>query len=218
MIKAEKIYTGLCILFCTLIIVGNLTYQKFVFLPISRLYSFELSVGAILYPLTFLITDLITEFYSKEKAAFCVRFNIFINLFVVIIITLMDLLPATSWSKIDNATFHRIFGFYGIAFTSSIIACYISQTVDIFLYLWIRKLTNGKYLWIRNNGSTAISLLIDTSIVIGIMSIFDVLPINKFFSLVFTSYLWKFFFTVCSTPLFYFCAWAIRINLPKAIK
>ena len=200
MVKAEKIYAGLCTLFCILIVVGNLTHQKFVFLPIPMFYTFELSVGAILYPLTFLITDLIAEFYNKEKVTFCFCFNIFINIFVVAIITFMDFLPATSWSRLDNVTFHRTFGFYSVAFTSSIIACYISQTVDIFLYLWIRKLTKGKYLWIRNNCSTAISLFLDTSIVIGIMSIFGVLPIEKFFALIFTSYSWKLFFTIFSIP------------------
>ena len=74
--NVEKIYTGLCVLFSVLIVVGNLTYQKFVILSILPFHTFEISVGAVLYPLTFLITDLITEFYGKEKARFCVRFAV----------------------------------------------------------------------------------------------------------------------------------------------
>ena len=65
--------TSLCVLFAVLIVVCNLIYQKFVFLPILPFYSFELSVGAIIYLLTFLLTDLIAEFYGKNKANFCVR-------------------------------------------------------------------------------------------------------------------------------------------------
>ena len=66
MTNSEKIYIGLCIVFSTLIILGNLIYQKFVMLQIP-FYKFELSAGAILYPLTFLITDIITELYGKKS-------------------------------------------------------------------------------------------------------------------------------------------------------
>ena len=108
-------------------------------------------------------------------------------------------------------TFHKVFGLYAISFMGSIIACYISQTVDISLYLWIRKITKGRYLWIRNNGSTAISLLIDTSTVITFMTIFGVLPKEQMVSLIINSYSFKLFFTICSIPLFYLCISIIKI-------
>ncbi len=210
MTNIEKIYIGLCILFSVLIVVGNLTYQKFVFLSIVPFHTFELSVGAILYPLTFLITDLITEFYGKEKANFCVRFAILTNILVAIIIAGMDALPTVSWSKIDYITFHKVFGLYYIAFISSLVACYISQTIDISLYLWLRKITKGKYLWIRNNGSTAVSLIIDTCTVIIFMTIFGALPKEQMLLLILNSYAWKLCFTVFSTPLFYLCFSVIK--------
>lgn len=81
---ADKIYTILCVLFAVLIVMGNLIYQKFVFLPILPFHTFELSVGAILYPLTFMLTDLIAEFYGKDKANFCVRLAIVMNITVAI--------------------------------------------------------------------------------------------------------------------------------------
>ena len=177
MIKNDFIYTTLSVLFSVLIVMGNLIYQKFVFLPIGSFYTFELSVGAILYPLTFLITDLITELYGKEKANFCVKLAVSMNIFVACIIAGMDQLECTSWSKIDNSTFHKVFGLYSVAFIGSVIACYTAQIVDITIYLWIHKKTNGKWLWARSNGSTAISLFVDTFIVITFMVIFHVLPI-----------------------------------------
>ena len=210
MSAAEKIYTTLCVLFAVLIVVGNLIYQKFVFLPILPFYTFELSVGAITYPLTFLLTDLIAEFYGKDKANFCVRLAITMNIIVAVIMIMMDKLSATEWSKIDNITFHNVFGLYSVAFIGSIIACYIAQLIDITIYLWIRKLTHGKWLWLRNNGSTAISLFVDTCIVISFMSIFGVLPIDRMWMLIINSYLFKLFFTICSTPLFYICVGIIR--------
>ncbi|WP_417905473.1 queuosine precursor transporter [Candidatus Tisiphia endosymbiont of Micropterix aruncella] len=192
----EKIYITICVLFAILIVIGNLIYQKFVFLPILPFYTFELSVGAITYPLTFLLTDLIAEFYGKSKANFCVKLALAMNIIVTLIIAIMDRLNATEWSKIDNITFHKVFGLYSIAFIGSIIACYTAQLIDITIYLWIRKVTYGRWLWLRNNGSTAISLFVDTCIVISFMSIFGVLPIDRMWSLIVNSYSFKLFFTI----------------------
>ncbi|RZI46131.1 queuosine precursor transporter [Candidatus Finniella inopinata] len=221
MTTAEKIYTSLCILFSVLLVIGNLTYQKFVSLPLP-FHTFQLSVGAVLYPLTFLLTDLIAEFYGKERANFCVRFAIIVNTLAAFIIAGMSILEATRWSKIDDATFHKVFGFYSIAFMGSLIACYTAQAVDIILYLWIRKLTNGKHLWLRNNGSTAISLFIDTTIVIGFMTAFGILPPEHMSLLIYNSYLYKLFFTICSTPLFYGGVWVMTFatarTTPAALK
>ena len=150
------------------------------------------------------------EFYGKNKANFCVRLAIAMNIIIALVIIMMDKLNATEWSKIDNITFHKVFGLYSVAFIGSIIACYIAQLIDITIYLWIRKLTDGKWLWLRNNGSTAISLFVDTFIVISFMSVFGILPMDRMWVLIINSYLFKLFFTVCSTPLFYICVGVIR--------
>lgn len=214
--KSEKIYLSLCLSFVTLIMLSNIVYQKIVVLHL-RFYEFELSAGAILYPLTFLITDLITEFYGKTKAQFCVKLAIFVNLFVVLIIAFIDYLPATTWSKIDNSTFHEVFGYYAVPFVGSMLACYIAQTFDVRLYLLIRHITKGKYLWLRSNVSTCISLLLDTTIVIGIMTLFGILPYVQIWSLIGNSYSWKLLFTICSTPLFYLGALSIRLMLVPSV-
>ncbi|WP_341787279.1 queuosine precursor transporter [Rickettsia endosymbiont of Cantharis rufa] len=211
----EKIYIILCTFFTVLIIVGNLVYQKFVSLNIFNLYILELSVGAIFYPLTFLLTDLIVEFYGKERANFCVKLAIVFNIIVVLVISLMGKLEATNWSNVDNVTFHKVFGSYHISFLASTFACYIAQLVDINIYLWIRKITKGKYLWIRNNFSTAISLFIDTFIVIGIMSLFNIFPLEQLGTLILNSYSFKLFFTVFSTPIFYLAVWLISLSIGR---
>lgn len=209
----SQIYTSLSSLFCALIILGNLTYQKFVTLPIPFLHDFELSVGAILYPLTFLITDLIAEFYGRQKANFCVKLALAINIIVVSILYFMDSLTATSWSKIDDQTFHGVFGYYGVAFMSSLIACYISQYIDVILYLKIRNLTHQRMLWLRNIASTSVSLFVDTCVVIVILVIAGVLPKEQMLNLIVNSYSWKLFFSVCCIPVFYFCFYIIKANL-----
>lgn len=210
MLTRDKLYLTLCVLFTTLMLLGNLTYQKFVALPLLPFYTFQLSVGVILYPLTFLITDLMVEFYGKEKARFCVRLALLMNTMIALIVTGMDHLPAVPWSQIDNVTFHRVFGVYGIVFMGSIIACYLSQTLDIFLYAWLKKLTQHRHLWVRNAGSTAVSLFLDTVVLISFITAFGLFPKEHMWSLIMDSYAWKLFFTICGVPVFYGCVSLIR--------
>ena len=208
--KREKIYISLCILFVALIMLGNIVYQKIVSIQLP-FYRFELSAGAILYPLTFLITDLITEFYGRARAQFCVKLAMLVNVCAVLLIVFIDYLPATTWSKIDDTTFHNVFGYYSVPFVSSMLACYIAQNIDVRMYLLIRHVTKGKYLWLRSNVSTCISLLLDTTIVIGVMTLFGIFPYKQMWSLIGSSYSWKLLFTICSTPLFYLGASSIRL-------
>lgn len=203
MSQSDKVYTSLCVSFAVLIVTGNIVYQKYVSLPLLPFYTFELSVGAILYPLTFLLTDLITEFYGKQKANFCVKLGLVMNVLIALAISIMDHLKATSWSKVDDTMFHNVLGLYGISFIGSIIACYSAQLVDIVIYLWIRKATNGRWLWLRSAGSTTISLFVDTIIVICFLTYFEILPADRMIVIIMNSYFYKLFFTILGTPLFY---------------
>ncbi|MCH9753345.1 MAG: queuosine precursor transporter [Alphaproteobacteria bacterium] len=205
----DKLYTALCVLFTSLIILGNMVYQKFVGLDLP-FHRFELSVGAILYPLTFLITDLIAEFYGKERAQFCINFAMFTNILIMLIISFMDYLSATEWSRVNDETFHNIFGYYSIAFIGSVVAFYIAQTIDLHIYIAIRNFTKGKYLWLGNLGSTSIALLVDTSVVISFMTFFGIFSSEHMWPLIVNSYSWKLLFTFCSIPLFYLCIVLMR--------
>lgn len=208
--RSDKIYIALCAFFSVLLVLGNLIYQKFVYLPLLPFHIFELSVGAILYPLTFLVTILITEFYGKEKARFCVRIAVGMNVLVALAVSGMGSLEATEYSKIDNDTFQRVFGLYTVAFIGSVIACYTAQMVDISIYSGIHKITGDKWLWLRNWGSTTISLFIDTSLVISFMALFGVLPVERLWILIGNAYGFKLLFIICSTPFFYLAFFLLR--------
>ena len=132
------------------------------------------------------------------------------NVIVAAILALMCALPATLWSSVNDQMFQKMFGVFGISFLASLIACYVAQAFDIRLYLLIRHITKERYLWLRSNGSTCISLLIDTCAVIGIMTIFGVIPSAQMWNLVFDSYIWKVIFTLSTTPLFYLSVNVIR--------
>ncbi|MBA8666614.1 queuosine precursor transporter [Holosporaceae bacterium 'Namur'] len=200
----EKTYVSLCAIFSVLVTTGNLIYQKFVYLPLLSFHTFELSVGAIIYPFTFMVADIIAEFYGAEKAKFCVRLSVIMNIMVAFIVIIATRLEATVWSKVSNSEFVHIFGSFNVAFISSIIASYVAQSLDVVLYMRIKKLSRGKFLLLRSNLSTAISLLVDTTLVISLLAIFDILPKEQALILIVNSYMYKLFFTLCGNPLFYF--------------
>ncbi|RYE05674.1 MAG: VUT family protein [Rickettsiaceae bacterium] len=206
----EKIYILLCAMFIALVLVGNMIYQKFVYLPIFGIYTFQISAGAILYPLTFLVSDLIIEFYGTNRAKFCLRLSILISFFISIMIYSIAGLKAVPWSKVDDELFKLVFGHFGIAFAASIFTSYISQSIDIYVYSLLKKLTTNKYLWLRNNLSSAISLFIDTALITVLLALFGILPKEQIDNLIFNSYLFKVLFTICITPLFYLAHYLIE--------
>lgn len=209
MSHSEKIYITLCTLLITLGVISNIVYQKFIQLHFFS-QSLELSAGALLYPFTFMITNLITEFYGKEKAHFSVTLSIIVHTVIAFILFIIDFLPATSWSNVTDTLFHQIFGIYVTAFTASILALYISRKIDIFLYTWLNRFTVRKHLGFKNIFSASVSLFLDTFIVITLMTVLGALPKDYQWILTIHSYYWKLLCTVFSTPLFYMASWTIR--------
>lgn len=206
----EDVYVFLCVFFSGIILVGNMTYQKFVYLDVY-FYTFELSVGAITYPISFVISDLLAEFYGKAYAQRALRSALLMNIIAAFVIHFMNNLESTTWSKVDNRMFSQVFGNYNVAFFGSLIACYISQNIDVNIYLIIKRLTNGRFLWIRNSVSTAISLLIDTSIVVLTLGIFGAIDYNQIFPLIYNSYGFKLFFIVLNIPVFYLIVFLLNL-------
>ncbi len=193
---AAKIYLYLAALFITSLVVSNLIFQKFFYwYPFdgkifgSRL--FELSVGILPYPITFLITDLISEIYGKIAANRVVTAGIFASFFSMGILLIADYVPAMESSPVDNTTFTQVFSLSPLAVLASMIAYLLAQFVDIRIYHFWKKLTNGKMLWLRNNFSTFASQFLDTFSVVCLLSVFGVLPWDLFFGLVLSGFIFK---------------------------
>lgn len=205
-----KIYTFLGILYCTTLVVGNLIFQKIVEINIPFTPSSHISVGALLYPATFLITDIITEIYGKEHSETIVKYGFWVSFWVLCLVTLADFIDASPLSRVGDKVFHDVFGHYGIATFVSLFANYISQTCDIRLFTWMKKATNGRHLWLRNNFSTIISQLIDTTLVIFALCLFNIFSWDMFFTLFAGSYLIKVIYALCDTPALYAGVYYIR--------
>ena len=205
---AKKIYLYLAGLFITSLVVSNLIFQKFFYwrpfeISIFGNQLFELSVGILPYPITFLITDLISEIYGKKKANEVVVAGIFASFFSMGILLIANWVPALDNSPIDDTTFNQVFALSPVAVFASMIAYLLAQLVYIRIYHFWKNLTQGRMLWLRNNFSTFSSQLIDTVLVIGLLSIFGVLDWSLFWGLVLSGFLFKILVAFFDTPFLY---------------
>ena len=201
--QAQIIYLILAALFIASLVASNLIFQKFIYWNPFGWYRFEISVGLLPYPLTFLITDILSEIYGKRKANQVVIAGIFASLFSILIILVSDFAPAISSSPIDNQTFHQVFGLSPLAVLASMIAYLLAQFLDIRIFHFWKNLTKGKHLWLRNNFSTFISQFIDTFIVLTLLCSFKILPWSIFETLLISGFLFKIIFAALDTPIIY---------------
>ncbi|UJH91026.1 queuosine precursor transporter [Antarcticibacterium sp. 1MA-6-2] len=207
---AQKIYLILASLFIASLVVSNLIFQKFFYWDFFGIYTFEISVGILPYPITFLITDIISEIYGKEKANQVVTAGIFASVFSLLIVYSADYVQATTWSPINNALFTRVFGATGIAVFASMTAYLLAQYIDIQLFHFWKKLTKGKHLWVRNNFSTFLSQFVDTFSVLFLLCTFNKIEWDLFGTLLLSGFLFKVLVAVCDTPFLYLSVYALR--------
>ena len=205
---ARKIYLYLAALFITSLVVSNLIFQKFFYwypleMSLFGVRLFELSVGILPYPITFLITDLISEIYGQKHANEVVVAGIFASFFSIGILLVASAAPAIPSSPIDDTTFTQVFSLSPLAVLASMIAYLSAQFVDIRIYHFWKKLTQGKHLWLRNNFSTFASQIIDSATVILLLCLFGVLPWSLFWGLTLSSIVFKILVAAIDTPFLY---------------
>jgi uncharacterized integral membrane protein (TIGR00697 family) len=214
MSRSIKLYIFLCSLFCTIVITGNLIFQKFIIVNILSL-EFELSVGVLLYPITFLISDLTAEFYGNKYTNHMIKISVLCSFIVMGLIMIGDYFPATSWSNIDDYSFHEMFSGYGIASFASIIASFFAQLLDVKIYTYLKSLTKSKHLWLRNNLSTILAQLLDTILVVTIICFADILSWDNYYKIALNSILFKVIAALADTPFCYLGYYLIKKFLAK---
>tara|TARA_R110002073_G_scaffold56835_1_gene144297 strand:+ start:6014 stop:6718 length:705 start_codon:yes stop_codon:yes gene_type:complete len=212
---AQRIYMLLGALFITSLVVSNLIFQKFFYwhpfdIELFGANLFEISVGILPYPITFLITDLISEIYGKKRANQVVITGIFASIFSLLIILVADSVPAIDNSPVDNALFTKVFGQSAIAVFASMTAYLFAQFIDIQIYHFWKRLTKGKHLWLRNNFSTWFSQFIDTFSILFLLCSFKVLPWESFKGLLISGFLFKVMVAALDTPFLYLGVYLFR--------
>lgn len=212
---AQKIYLILGALFITSLVVSNLIFQKFFYwhpfdMQVFGVDLFILSVGILPYPITFLITDLISEIYGKQKANQMVTVGIFASIFSIIIISIADSLPAIVDSPVGDVLFSKVFGSTIIAVFASMITYLLAQFIDIRIYHFWKNLTKGRMLWLRNNFSTFFSQFVDTFTITFLLCLFEVLKWDQFTGLLISGFLFKILIALIDTPFLYLGVYLFR--------
>ena len=174
----------------------------------SGVYTMSVPVGVIAYPFTFLATDLISELYGRKKAQLVVWVGFFMNVFMLFLMTVNHWLPNSAGVSGGLQLFEGVYEFMVGNTIASMIAYLTAQTVDVRLFHFWKNYTQGKHLWLRNNASTMVSQLVDSTAILSILYIAgnlgdDINSVGALVILIFNSYLFKFFFALFDTPLFY---------------
>lgn len=209
--KTEKNLIILNMLFAAALVCANCIAAKQ--LPVGKWFGEDIAItaGILCYPLTFLITDIVSEIWGKKQANITVRFGFIAQVVVIILITIANLLPGNDPNT--SAAFNSILGSNWILVVGSLLACILSQTFDVFLFHKIRdrqiaKHNNTKAKWIRNNVATILSQLIDSVVFyIGLIIMLRVngiiLPLHTCVITILSYWIIKTIIALCDTPFFY---------------
>ena len=181
---------------------------------------FIVFVGVLPYPITFLCTDFISELYGKRRANLVVWVGLLLNIWVLLILWVGGILPPHPEILEDglpghfdpNRTFFQIRHWTFGATLASMIAYLAAQFVDVQLFHYFRKLTGGRMLWLRNNGSTLTSQMVDSVAVVTITFLYassaiHLLPgertIHALLILILSNYVFKMISALLDTIPFY---------------
>ena len=203
-------YLTLSALFITALVVSNLIFQKFFYWDFFGIYTFEISVGILPYPITFLITDMVSEVYGKKKANQMVTTGIFASFFSLLIVLLADAVPAIESSPVGDALFSSVFGATAVAVFASMMAYLLAQYIDIQIFHFWKRMTKGKHLWLRNNFSTFLSQFVDTFTVLFLLCSFGKISWDIFGALLLSGFLFKILIAAIDTPFLYAGVYVLR--------
>lgn len=159
--KKDLVFLILAGFFITNAIVAEIIGGKLV-----RFFGiFTQSIGIILWPFIFLLTDLINEHFGRDGVRKLTFITVGLIIYIYILLTLAMRIPAVPFSPVNDGVFKTVFGQSQWIIIGSITAFLLSQLVDVYTFWLIRKATGKYMIWLRATGSTAISQLIDTFVV-----------------------------------------------------
>lgn len=198
--KRELIFIIMAGIFITNAVVAELIGGKLI-----QIGPFIMSIGIIPWPVVFLTTDLINEYYGRDgvRRLSIITASLIAYAFVILFVAI-KVPAAVGISTVSDEQFHAVFGQSLWIIVASIIAFLVSQFVDVFIFWLLRDKTGSKMIWLRSTGSTAISQLIDTFIVLGIAFwLPGKMTTEVFLNASLTNYTFKLLIAVVLTPLIY---------------
>ena len=204
----DRFYIILLGIFIASLVTCNLIANKFVTVNLG-FKVFIVSAGILPYPLTFLVTDLISEIYGQKKANLVVFSGFVASMFVLSFLWLGAQFNSIPNSIVNDFTYNTVFQNAWRLITASMIAYLFAQFIDVRIFHFWKKLTNGKHLWLRNNGSTIASQLIDTTLVIFILFV-GVWDTNQILSAIIDGWIFKMLIALLDTPIIYVVIYLLK--------
>ena len=228
--KRNNIFFILSGIFITNAIIAEILGTKI--FEFDFILNFNMSVGVIIWPVVFITTDIINEYFGKKGIKKISYFTILLIIYVFIIIYMSTkLTPNNYWLNINSVDNHgnpfNIDYAYNIIFLQStgiiigsIIAFLIAQILDVIIFPKLKKMTKGKFIWLRATGSTLISQFIDSFVVLFIAFYLlapndKVWSLSQVFSVGFDNYTFKFIIAILITPLIYLAHYLIDNYMGK---
>ncbi|RYZ07066.1 MAG: VUT family protein [Myxococcales bacterium] len=215
--KRHKLFLVLAGIFTTCLVVGDIIGGKLVS---TTLFGVELTttVGMVPFPVTFLLTDVLNEFYGQRAARFItiVGFGMAVLSFAIIYtaaaVPFAAFTHAADWSGVKEGAFNNVFLGSLRMIVASLCAYLLSQFVDIGVFHALKRVTSGKLLWLRATGSTAVSQLIDT-ITINFVAWTGTMTTAKIVTIIYTAYGLKLLIALALTPFIYLCHTLVQRGL-----
>jgi len=198
--RRDMVFLILAGLFVTNAIVAELIGGKI----INFFGVFTQSVGIILWPFVFVMTDLINEHYGKKGVRRLTYITVGLIGYTFVLLAIALQIPAVKGSPVSDLAFTEVFGQSQWIIVGSILAFLVSQLTDVYIFYVFRKITQGRMIWLRATGSTLVSQLIDTFLV---QYIAFVLPkqwtMNEWIDRASAGYAFKMLVAVGMIPLIY---------------
>ena len=173
---------------------------------------FVMSIGILPWPIVFLTTDLINEYFGEKgvKKLSLITACLIAYAFVILLIAI-GIPAAKGISPVSDEQFHAVFGQSMWIIVGSIIAFMFSQLIDVTVFWFFKNKTGDKKIWLRTTGSTIISQLFDSFIVLGIAFwLPGKINFDTFITSALTGYTFKLIIAIVLTPLIYLGHYAIK--------
>jgi len=195
--RKQRFFIFLTALFVAALVTGDFVGGKF-FVFLGRNFS----AGVIPFPLTFVLTDVVNEFYGTHGARRLTYAGLVAAIFVWLVINLALALPTSPDSPISDLAFRGVFGTSARLYVASLVAYMVGQLLDISVFQILRRVTGHRMLWLRSTGSTILSQAID-SVVVSFVFLVGTRPLGFILGNAANNYLGKLAMAVLLTPVIY---------------
>ena len=195
--RKQRFFIILTALFVAALVTGDFVGGKF-FVFLGRNFS----AGVIPFPLTFVLTDVVNEFYGTHGARRLTYAGLIAAVFVWLVINLALALPTSPDSPVSDAAFRGAFGTSARLYVASLAAYMVGQLLDISIFQVLRKITGHRMLWLRSTGSTVLSQAID-SVVVSFVFLVGTRPLPFILGNAANNYFGKLAMAILLTPLIY---------------